>query len=388
MNDNEPPNKTQHVFNKSNLAYGPCKTYIPDNAKSLFGPALAPALTELGFEIALPPVAMPTGKAAIERFFGTLKGMLRQTPLPVVDMIRAEELEYNVGDFAITMSQLRDLINQSIVIHNDAPGPGPGHRTPNQQLEQHFANNPTLKYTDLNRVERAIGTTDQAILDRNGVIYDGLRYRDKVKVNKMLLNMKHLGPHRVTKRKDNTIGIAVKIRRNPGNLSFFQVFDDVAKEWVMLTSTELEYTYLLSAGEHKLFVKRAKERSEFIKNREARLASVAATRAEMDTLVPGLKFQQRRKYAALCESKEVQRHSGRPYPNTDDEQSLSIDLDRPFREDAGLPGDGVYSLEKARKNAGDYFAGKHDEETSTYDDDDEGLNFDDVPELSDKDFDL
>lgn len=340
-NDNEGETPVWDADNPKNyLAYGPCAVYIPDNAKSLFGPSVAPSLTEVGLEIALPPTEMPTGKAGIERFFGTLKSMLRQEVLPVVDMVRADELNYDVGEHAIIMSQLEDLVAQAVVIHNNAPTGEKGKRTPNQHLEEDRKQNARSLHVDVERVERAIGVTDQAILDRNGVMYDGLRYRDKDSVGEMLKNMKHLRPDRVTKRKNGQIAIVVKILRNPGDLSSFQVYDDGAKKWVRLKNTELEYTNKLSSAEHQLFQRRAKQRNETIKNAQQRLSSVAKTRAEMDEMVPDLSFQQRKQFSALCKSKEVQARSQRnftvPGPGT-------AYLDREFgdfvREDNGLPGD-------------------------------------------------
>ena len=145
-------------------------------------------------------------------------------------------------------------------------------------------------------------------------------------------------------------------------MSSFQVYDDVAKKWVRLKNTELEYTNKLSSAEHQLFQRRAKQRNETIKNAQQRLSSVAKTRAEMDEMVPDLSFQQRKQFSALCKSKEVQSRSRRnftvPGPGT-------AYLDREFgdfvREDNGLPGDKEYSIKKADSNSGESFTGDDDD---------------------------
>ena len=361
-NDNDKtPENGEPEKPKNCLAYGPCAVYIPDNAKSLFGPSVAPSLTEIGLEIALPPTEMPTGKAKIERFFGTLKTLLRQLPLPVVDMIRADELNYDVGDHAIIKSQLDDLVAKAVGVHNDAPSGENGKPSPNQQLEQDRQQNARSLYVDVERVERAIGVTDQAILDRNGVVYDGLRYRHSERVGEMLKNMKQLGPDRVTIRKNGQIAIVVKILRNPGNLSSFLVYDEGAKKWVRLISTELEYTHMLSAAEHQLFQRRSKQRNEIVKGAEQRLASVAKTRAEMDEMVPDLSFQQRRQFAALCKSKEVQNKSHRKFTVPDpDTAFLDREIGTFIREDIGLPGDKEFSIRTAESNSGTHFTDKND----------------------------
>ena len=363
-------------------AFGPCATYIPDNAKSLLGPSIAPSLTECGIEIALPPVRMPTAKARIERFFGTLKSMLRQQPLGLVDMRRAEEFGYDVGRYAILMTQLQDLIDQAVDIHNDATTTEFDKRSPNQQLEQDAAQNARSLFYDVERLEQHIGVIDQAILDRNGVRKHGLRWRHKHKVRAMLKNLKRVLPaSRVKHRKDGTIAIVVKIWYNPGDLSSFKVFDEAAKEWVRLESTEPEYTHRLSMGAHRLFERRRKQRNQTLKSKDDRLAGVARTRREMDEMVPDLDFQQRRKFAALFESEEVRKIAKRSF-----EPPTTSSLDRVFgdveRMDDGLPGDNPFSFEQAERDRGEYyedFTKTHGPGLGEQDDDDlDGIDFDNI----------
>tara|TARA_R110000751_G_scaffold2018_18_gene10741 strand:- start:511908 stop:513098 length:1191 start_codon:yes stop_codon:yes gene_type:complete len=361
---------------KGGPAFGPCKGYIQDSAKSLFGPMVLPALNATGRELHVAKVNMPTHRAKHERSFRTLKNALRQHPMPVVDMIRARELNYNVGENAITMSQLRDMIEQFVDIHNRET-PGPDGRTPNQILAMEGEQFARPVFTDIDRVERAICTTDQAILDNNGVVYDGLRYRDKEKVARMILNMKHLGPDRVTKRKDGRVGIVVKIMRNPGNLFQFKVFDEIDKEWIDLPSTEPEFTWLLSAGEHQLFQKRAKERNDVIRSAEDRLAAMARTQAEMEAMVPDLQFQQRRRFANIWNSDRVAAHTGKSFEPVELEDGMvAIDLELVKRADNGLPNDEEFSIKKAMKNS----SGFDLEETSdpAFEEPEGNENFDDI----------
>lgn len=375
-------------------ASGPCSGYVPDNAKNLFGPAIAPDLNKTGFDILLPPISMPTGKARIERWFGTLKSTLRQTPMSVIEMVRSKEMEYNVGKYAITMTQLRDLVQQCVDHHNNAPTGAKGGLSPNEQLRRHAQNNAPPKFIDIERVERSICQTDEAILDRNGVIYDGLRYRDKAKVKRLIRNMKALPGGRVKKRKDGTVAIVVKVRRNPGNLWFFQVLDEKDKEWIRLGSTEPEYTYMLSAGEHDLFQRRRKQRNETGRGKEGRLASVAKTRAEFDEMAPDLAFQQRRKFAALFNTDDVQANMKKSYGSrTTAEPHMAIAFDERPREDSGMPGDREHSYDRAVTNARGYTAADdranapspatpHFDLDDDYDaDPDEDIDFDDVSDL-------
>lgn len=334
-------------------AYGPCKMYIPDNSKALLGPKLAPALMEAGFGIHMPKVNGPTLKAPKERFYGTVKDGLRQLPLPVVDMIRAREMNYDVGKHAIILSQLRDLVGQLVIHHNAAPTTELGGRSPNDIIAQQDAREARNMFFDMERAERKIMLTDQAMLDRNGVEFNGLRYRLKDVVKALLDSMQNLGPSRVTKRANKFIAIIVKIRINPGNIEKIQVFDDVRKAWFELPSTEPEYTHLLSASEHKIFIKRARQRNEVIKNKAQRLASMARTRDEMAKLVPNLQFQQRREWANLFENKAVQERTKRTYAAPDpDGPFLDVFVHDTERADTGLPGGAEYSAQKAENNSG------------------------------------
>jgi|UPI0008376D88 hypothetical protein len=367
------------------LAYGPCATYIPDNAKSLLGPSVLPSLTECGIEIALPPTSMPTAKARIERFFGTLKSLLRQQPLPVVDMRRAEEHGYDVGRYAILITQLQDLVDQAVRIHNNSVTTEFSKLSPNEQLAQDAQQNARSLFYDTERLEHHIGVITQAVLDRNGVRKFGLRWRHKHYVRALLKNLKRtLKPDRIKIRKDGSAAYAVKVWYNPGDLSSFKVFDETEKRWVRLDSTEPEYTHRLSMGAHLLFERRRKQRNETLKHEDDRMASVARTRRELNELVPDLSFQQRRRYAALFESKEVRRVSKRSYPAPECE---TPSLDRAFgsvvREDNGLPGDARFSFEEAERDLGDHFEDFGTMTSSDWEDRDfENIDFDAIEAVS------
>jgi len=198
----------------------------------------------------------------------------------------------------------------------------------------------------------------------------------------MLKNLKRVLPaSRVKHRKDGTIAIVVKIWYNPGDLSSFKVFDEAAKEWVRLESTEPEYTHRLSMGAHRLFERRRKQRNQTLKSKDDRLAGVARTRREMDEMVPDLDFQQRRKFAALFESEEVRKIAKRSF-----EPPTTPSLDRVFgdveRMDDGLPGDNPFSFEQAERDRGEYyedFTKTHGPGLGEQDDDDlDGIDFDNI----------
>jgi hypothetical protein len=282
------------------------------------------------------------------------------------------------------MTQLQDLVDQAVEIHNNSTTTEFGKLTPNQQLELDAQQNARALFYDVERIEHHVGVTAQAILDRNGVRKFGLRWRDKHKVREMLRNLKRkLGSDRVKVRKDGTVAIVVKIWFNPGDLSSFKVFDDAAKEWVRLESTEPEYTHRLSMGAHQLFERRRKQRNETFKTNEDRLFAVARTRQEMNEMVPDLSFQQRRRFAALYQSDEVRKLSKRNY---DPPQDSLVSIDRVFgdvtREDTGLPGDKPFSFDEAERDNEDHFEDKGSAKPGHIgfnDDEYDGIDFDAIP---------
>ena len=179
---------------------------------------------------------------------------------------------------------------------------------------RHSAKRATPAFEDVDYVRRLLGRTHRALLTRDGIEFDGIRYRDVRLVQDLLDNMSHTADRRA-QRKDGSATVEVKIRRQDGNLDTIDVYDTILNDYVTLPSTQPEYTDRLSAWEHDYFRDQAKARREEFKTKEGRLTSKAITLKMIDEMAPQVPFQQRRDMAALYQSHQIDRlsrgmHSG------------------------------------------------------------------------------
>ena len=323
--------------------FGKYAKLLPDNEKALIGPSTIPSINEVGIDVMPAPVEMPTAKAALERFWRTLKDALRQVPGTIIDPRRAKELDIDAVDAAcLTLPQLRALVAQVIAAHNSNPGRGLDGQSPAQIWQQNLRNRATREFEDLGHIRRVLGRTDTALLTFDGIETNGIRYRDSVLVTRLLDNLAHTQEVR-GRRKDGTVTIEVKIRISPGNLDSIQVWDPIAEEWVVLPSTQPRYTHQLSEWEHREFARMAKKRNEPFASEKDRLISKSETMQMIDEMAPKLGFQQRRNMAALYLSQQVKRLAGEvaersaPIPLEGVAQAGAQSSMEATRQDSGLP---------------------------------------------------
>lgn len=154
-----------------------------------------------------------------------------------------------------------------------------------------------------------LGRKVEALLTRDGIEINGIRYRDAKIVSELLDNMSGLQKPR-GRRKDGSITLPVKVKISPGNLESVQVLDEPTEEWRVLPATQPDYTAGLSEWEHKEFQRQAKRRNERFSSQAHRLASKRRTMALVEEMAPHVAFQQRRDMAALYMSDQVKKLSG------------------------------------------------------------------------------
>lgn len=290
--------------------FGKYARLLPDNEKALIGPSTLPSINEVGIDVMPAPVEMPTAKAALERFWRTLKDALRQIPGTIIDPKRAREMDIDAVDAAcLTLPQLRALVAQVVAAYNSSPSRGLDGQSPALVWKRHVRDRATRGFEDIAHVRRVLGRTDTALLTFDGIEKNGIRYRDAATVTRLLDNLAHTQSVR-GRRKDGTITIEVKIRISPGNLDAIQVWDPVGEEWVSLPSSQPLYTHQLSEWEHREFTRMAAKRNEPFASERDRLASKAETMRMIDEMAPALPFQQRRNMAALYVSQQVKRLAG------------------------------------------------------------------------------
>lgn len=289
------------------LAYifGRPAAILPDNETALVGPSTIPGLNEAGITVLMPPVEMPTAKAALERFFRSLKEALAQLPGTIIDPKRAKDLDYDgVNSALLTLPQMRGLVAQVVAAHNVSNSASLDGLSPVQVWTKKVGSRVTPAFEDIAGMRRLLGRTFKALLSRDGVELNGIRYRDRAGVDILLNHMSHAEARR-SQRKDGSATAQVRVRRSDGNIDSIDVFDTQTNSYVTLPSTQPAYTHKLSAWEHDYFRKQAKKRGERFIAQEARIASKAVTLAMIDEMAPKLPFQKRREMAALYQSVQV-----------------------------------------------------------------------------------
>lgn len=315
---------------------GKFSAILPDNAKTLIGPSTLPSFEEAGMTVLMPPIEMPTAKAKLERWFGTLKTRLRTIPGTLIDPKRAVELDYDpVAEACLTLPQLRKIIARFVAEYNSTPQKSLDGRSPAEVWAAHARRRALPVFEDRARLARIIGRTATALLTRNGIEKFRLRWRDAVKCGRLLDNM--AGTDKAYERNSGDLVVEVRIRWNPGNLDAIQVFDEVDREWIELPSTRPLYTKNLSEWEHEVYRRAAKRRGEAFETERDMIASRAATLREIDEMAPKLPFQRRGEMAALYVSESVKKLRGRETDNISDIPGVDQRTSENDRRDDGLP---------------------------------------------------
>jgi len=310
-----PPDLLLH-FPSLAWLFGKPAAILPDNEKALIGPGTVESLAHAGIDVLPAKIEHPQAKAALERFFRTLKQRLAKLPSTIIDPKRAKSMDWDIiGSNCITLQQLRTVVAQVVAEINTMPSKALDGQSALQRWDYFAAKNPRKAFHNLSEVRRVLGRNGTGLLTRDGIEVNGVRYRDRVRdpngsvVRRLLNNLAHSEPVR-GRRKDGSITIEAKYRISPGNIDTIQIYDSVDQDWVTLNSTQPDYTYNLSEWEHQEFRKQAKARNEAFSTQEQRLASKERTLRVIEEMLPKLAFQQRRTLAALYVNDTVKKLSG------------------------------------------------------------------------------
>lgn len=290
------------------LLHGRFAQILPDNEKALIGPETVAGYNECGTVVMPAPVGMPTAKAALERFFRTLKEMLATLPGTMIDPRRSMELGHDAVKAAeLTLAELRYHVARAIGDHNVSRSTGPFGRAPIEIVQDRIATRATPTFENPDIARRALCRTFRVYVTRNGVEKDTIRYRDAKAIDALMINNQgRLG------QRANSRGFWTRGRRNDGNMDALEVFDQHAGGWVSLPSTQPAYTDRLSYWEHCEYKKAAKRLRMAFNSERQRLAVMTRTREDRERLMPGAKYRARAKMAALGLSRQVTALSGGP----------------------------------------------------------------------------
>ena len=303
------PERMVELYPALKLVFGRFAAVLPDNEKALIGPETIAGYNAAGTTVIPAPVEMPTAKAALERFFRTLKESLAQLPGTLIDPRRATEFGFAEASAAaeLTMHQLRAIVSQVIAQHNVSPSKGLQGRSPIEVLASRVATRATPAFEDTSPVRAALARSFRVEITRNGVEKDGIRYRDASAIDRILDNNKgRLG----ASGKSN--GFEMTARRNDGDIDKLEVYDEEDGVWVPLRSTQPAYTAGLSFWEHQQYTLAAKRRREDFGSERAKLASKSETRRQIEEMLPTAAFRRKSAMTSLALASQVQKLNGGP----------------------------------------------------------------------------
>lgn len=321
LEPNKFPPRMVELHPQLRLVFGKPAALLPDNEKALVSPATLPGYNDAGIVIIPAPVAMPTAKAALERFFRTLKELLASLPGTLVDPRRASELGFDLVESMaeLTIHELRMHVAQAIAIHNTSGSKGlPGRMSPVEMLALRSGTRATDPFEDPSFVRDSLCTHFTAYLTRNGVEKDTVRYRDAVTIDRLFdNNAGRMGGAR------EASGFNMKARRSDGDMNRIELYDEHAQAWVPLPSTQPGYTTGLSFWEHGQYTEAAKRRREAFGSESARMKSMQETRRLHDEMLPKSKFRKRAKMASLRVSPHLRELAGKPLFTIEDYRDAS-----------------------------------------------------------------
>lgn len=305
--------------------FGKPGSILPDNELALMAPSLVRALMDTTIDVVMAPVEAPTAKAALEGFFRHLKRTLQLLPGTILDPRRSSERGFDTEDNAsLTMGQVREHVNHMINRWNSSEKTVLGKRSPIQMVHQHAQRRATPSFSSETDLRRELAPRHNAVVDRNGVEFDSIRYRCLASQERFLNNNAG-GPH-VRKTRNKGIAIDAMIKRPEGNINTIYVHCPVENVWLEMHSTQPRYTSNLSVWEHAQFTAAAKKRRDGFQTEDQRLASAATTMRLIDELSPQLAYQRRKKMASLYLSRQTKKLGGDIAPIHDfaDEAALAI----------------------------------------------------------------
>ncbi|NEU14152.1 transposase [Methylobacterium sp. BTF04] len=225
--------------------HGKPDTIIVDNALEQVGVSFQDACEDAGINVLWAPVKNPEYKAPVERLFGTFNKKLFHklaggVPLPP-NLMKQMGLDPS-KDATTTRSQLEGLIHQTIRDSYQYEEHAGIQAAPETLWRRGLAKRREI-IDDVNFLASAFGTTDTALLTREGIRFKGMRFHDPVVTSKLLNDLAHRTAKR-GRRKGSATAL-VKIKYNPADISQISVWNDEAKPtkgYEILPNLDARYT--------------------------------------------------------------------------------------------------------------------------------------------------
>lgn len=286
--------------------FGRFDEIVVDNGREFSGVAMEDALADVGISLRLAPVASPTYKAIVERFFRTLNTLLNQKlPGGVFKPEVLRELGYDPRTEAVlTLHQLEELLWEALTLYHVSPRRGRG--SPRAQLWKESAARHGIDVIgDDTQLDKMLGAVKYPCrVTRSGVELFGLIFHDEAKVSALLEDLIEFEPVRT--RRKGSASARVKVKYNPACLSEIHVWNRRTKRYVTLPCDDERYAHGVSLWHHRKLQEWATEKGEEFSTEADRLRVRAKLVSKLEELAPTLKGKERRALARLLNSPKIQ----------------------------------------------------------------------------------
>lgn len=284
-----------------------------DNGKEFHSQHFSDAMALLGVRHDTMPRLSPEKKPFVERLFGTLNsGLFHIAPGTTLSNVLQRRQQGGAEDACIYLSQIDQALAIFLVdIYAQDSHSGLEGKTPMQAwheaVEAGF--DPRLP-TSAEDLYILLGRTTTRVLDRNGFVFEHLRYNSNTPELRRLR-------HRLDGRGK------VKLKYHPGDLSRMYVYDPFERRYIAVPALDQSWTQNLSLWKHRLILQTANRESQ----RVDREALARARRKIRDIFASGV---QRQRYGRW-------KTNGQPLnqitTSSSVEEPAPLPIDRPLQQD-------------------------------------------------------
>lgn len=289
------------------LAYifGRFDEVVVDNGWELAGISFEDAMADVGTSVRWAPIASPTYKAIVERFFGILNHILN-TKLPggVLNPGLLREMGYDPAkDAVLTIAEIEDLIWEALEYYHIELHTGVG-RPPASLWQQDMEAFGIDVIGDDRQLDRMAGALKKGCtLTRSGVELFGLKFHDPGATGGLLEDL--IGTTAVRGRRKGSATVKVKVKHNPASLAEIHVWNQLRNCYVTLPCTDERYTTGISLWHHQQLKAWAKATGLAFSTENDRLLARAKLMERIREAAPALKLKQRIAAARLMNTPKV-----------------------------------------------------------------------------------
>ena len=286
------------------LCFGRIGRLRGDNDKALIPPSAIGNIAALIDHVELAKTYGPNEKSPLENYWGWVKKRLKDELGTVLSprSRRRSPRRDPVAEAGLTRAGLARKYEALRQEWNRSGHATLGGRSPRDLVvESVLARG--IRFVDGQEIRRSLARTERAILTKDGILHDEIRYRwNRPGITAALSGNLFRTPF--AKRLRGTAKCEVHIRVYDWNLDMIEVWDEARRTFVKMWSTDPEYAEFLTKWEHTIYKKARAAGAGGAQTKGDRLAHRAATIRSFDVQMPEMGFRDRKKASALLACEE------------------------------------------------------------------------------------